>query len=483
MKPDPVDIGSSENSALGLTEYQKFFKKFWKIIAIGALLGLVAGYTWAHFQPKVYSATSTGLVLATSDDNLAVAYAGEQFAKSKAKGFSSLATSTALAESVLGELGLNRSTVEQLANVSALVPRDTTEVHITVRDESPEMAQKLANSWLSALSTKIEGLGARIQVDPNQKSSLVQLVPLADAELPDTPVSPKVLQAVLIGAILGTLVGIAIGIVRSVLDRRVHSAEQIEVETGINIIGALPRDSRLMSSRQIVQSADISQQTKKGFRMSEALRELRNNLKFVDVDNPPRSVVVTSSVPAEGKSSVTANLAVTIASTGQKVVLIDADLRRPVVNEIFSAVGEVGLTEVLTHQATADDVLQPWAPNPNLSLMTSGAIPPNPAELLSSESMRQLIEELSQDALVLLDSPPILSVADSAFLSTITDGVLLVVNAGKTSLDEVKKSETKLRLVRATILGGILNQIDTSSEENSSYGYYSYYARPEQISE
>lgn len=244
------------------------------------------------------------------------------------------------------------------------------------------------------------------------------------------------------------------------VDRRIRSVESLEI-LGLSVIGTIPEDKRLLGHRAVVESGAIDHGDRAAHAFSEALRELRTNLNYIDVDNPPRIIVMTSSVPREGKSSVTANLAVTIASTGRNVVLVDADLRRPVQTKLFDLVEGAGLTDVLSHNADLEDVLQPYGPVPNLQILGSGRIPPNPSELLGSNAMKLLLRELSKDAVVLVDAPPLLPVTDAAVLSTAADGILVAVRAGNTMSDEVGKALQSLRNVDANILGAILHQLPT----------------------
>lgn len=204
--------------------------------------------------------------------------------------------------------------------------------------------------------------------------------------------------------------------------------------------------------------------------VSEAFRMLRTNLQFVGVDKPLKKIVITSSNPREGKSVVAANLAISIASTGSKVLLIDADLRRPEVHKLFFLENYKGLSSLLAGDLKIDDVANE-TPVENLHIITSGPIPPNPAEILGSAKMNQFIEKASSVYdIIIFDSPPVNTVADASILSSIADGVILVVEAGVTAREAAILAKEQLEKINARILGVVLNKAKQSSE-----GYYYYY--------
>lgn len=204
--------------------------------------------------------------------------------------------------------------------------------------------------------------------------------------------------------------------------------------------------------------------------VSEAFRMLRTNLQFVGVDKPLKKIVITSSNPEEGKSVVAANLAISIASTGSKVLLIDADLRRPRVHKLFFLENYKGLSSLLAGDLKMDDVANE-TPVENLYVITSGPIPPNPAEILGSAKMNQFIEKASSVYdMIIFDSPPVNTVADASILSSIADGVILVVEAGVTAREAAILAKEQLEKINARILGVVLNKAKQSSE-----GYYYYY--------
>lgn len=200
---------------------------------------------------------------------------------------------------------------------------------------------------------------------------------------------------------------------------------------------------------------------------AEAYRTLRTNIQFSSLDKPIRTLLATSTAPDEGKSTTLANLAVTIAQAEQRVILVDCDLRRPSVHTLFNVPNERGLTSAILAQA--EDALPLQATSvPGLSLLTSGPLPPRPADLLGSRRMEQLIEQLRDAAdMVLFDTPPVVAVTDAAVLATRVDGVLLVLQAGQTRRDRAREARQKLEKVKANIIGVVLN----NAKLEAGYGY------------
>lgn len=207
--------------------------------------------------------------------------------------------------------------------------------------------------------------------------------------------------------------------------------------------------------------------------ISEAYRVLRTNIQFSSVDKPAKSIVITSAVPSEGKTSTVCNLAIIFAQGGSKTLIIDADLRKPRVHKIFNLDNRKGLTNILAlHENHKDYILK--GPHSNLDIITCGAIPPNPSELLASATMKEFLKSLTNEYdYILLDSPPINAVTDAAILSSITDGTIIVAAAGEVITDMLVRAKEQLDQVSANILGVVLNRVPTKGR--SYYNYYYYY--------
>jgi len=203
---------------------------------------------------------------------------------------------------------------------------------------------------------------------------------------------------------------------------------------------------------------------------AEAYRSLRTNLEFSSLDEPLRTMVVTSPAPEAGKSTTLANLAVALAQAGKQVILVDCDLRRPSLHDIFGIANTAGLTSVILDDTTSTPPLRETGVA-GLRLLTSGPLPPNPAELLGSRRMAGLIQTLREQAdMVLFDAPPVIAVTDAAILASQVDGVLLVLNAGVTRREHAQRARVALDKVNARLVGTVLNNVKL---DTSLYGYYS----------
>ncbi|MFN2537569.1 MAG: polysaccharide biosynthesis tyrosine autokinase [Mycobacteriales bacterium] len=290
-----------------------------------------------------------------------------------------------------------------------------------------------------------------------------------------TQTSPRPKLNLALGLLVGLAVGIGGAVARETLDTSVKGPEQAAELAGAPVIGAITFDADASKTPLVVVSAP-------GSPRAEAFRQLRTNLQFVDIEPPLRSVVVTSSVSGEGKSTTTCNLAITLAEAGLRIILVEADLRRPRVADYMGLEGAVGLTSVLLGRVDLDTALQPWR-DLSLSVLPSGPLPPNPSELLGSAGMGELLHELEQRAdIVLLDAPPLLPVTDAAVLGASASGVILLIRSSKTRREQVHRAASILTTVGATPLGAVLNMVPTRGPDAYAYGYgygYGYNYRPD----
>jgi len=494
--------GGEAPAGLDLADYLRVVRVYWKAITAFTLLATLTAFGWTVLQPKIYSSDSSGIVVTPGSDNVSLSLAGDSLAKAKVKNYESVAKSRLVADRVIASLGLKTTADALLGTISVKVPLDTAEIRVTAQSPDPATAQRVADAWVNGLAAQVEAIETAPPAEaagtagatpdagtpagaaaPAAAPSAVRVLPLGKAVLPTSPISPNVKLTLALGALIGLALGVAYALVRRHLDRRIRSAAEIERLFEVPVIGTLPVDHRLDGKSTILEAGASSQlhDTAAGGAMAEALRELRTNLSFLDVDQPPRIIVVTSSLQAEGKSTVTANLAVTMAAAGENVVVVDGDLRRPTLVDVFNLVPGVGVTDVLTGTAELEDVLQPWGALPNLSVLGSGRVPPNPSELLGSRAMKNMLNALAQNATVLIDAPPLLPVTDAAVLSRVADGAIVVIRTGKTTQEQLGQSLGNLEKVRGRILGAVLNYVPTRGSDASSY-YGTYTSAPEPAS-
>ena len=294
-------------------------------------------------------------------------------------------------------------------------------------------------------------------------SNTVRVIPLNNASVNPPLVAPNYQQNVLVGAAAGlALVYLAI-FLRRALDQRIRTRDDATKATGASILGVLPVSDDL--SEENIVNGDTDDHI-----AQESIRQLRTNLRFVNVDTPPRSFIVTSAVPGEGKSTVSLSLARAMADAGSPVILIDADLRRPTVAKKLKLDAKVGLTQVLAGQVEIANAVHQLGDS-NLFVLPAGRIPPNPSELLGSDKMRQLINELSEEFIVVVDVPPLLPVTDASLLSHSVDGVILVGSIGRSHREQMTEAASTLKKVNANLFGMVLNRAPRKGLGNSYYGF------------
>jgi succinoglycan biosynthesis transport protein ExoP len=423
------------------------------------VLGAAVMAAWTTREPVLYSATSAGLVQVGNAASAAEEQGNAQLAEDKAVLYAYLVSTTPVAERVVEDLGLDVPPAAIAGRFSASVDASVNALTVTAIGSTPEEARDLATAVVDAVvvyAQEVETGDENPRGDP-----LTRIVAVEQAQLPTAPFSPDYRSAALKGALGGLALAYAVLIARRLLDRRIRSAEHVEEATGAAVLGIIPTEDSLGRTHRGVRG-DLG-------RAAEAFRLLRTNLRFVDVDNEPRRIVVTSALAGEGKSTVSANIARLVAQAGTPVLLIDADLRRPMLATTFEVDGAVGLTQALAGDVDVRDVIVESG-MANLSLLPAGRIPPNPSELLGSLRMKQFIDELSHDYFVILDAPPLLPVTDAGLLSAFCDGALLVQAAGKTQIEQSQHCRRILDQVGSRLLGVVLNKAPVKGAAAIAYG-------------
>ncbi len=452
-----------------LRQFAQLLRMRWLTIAACALLGLALAFGVAMLQPKTYTADASGILQSVDNDG-GSGLAGDQLAQSRAATYVSAAESRSVAERVIDELGLDASPEGLVGMISVENPEDSTLIRITANGSSPQEAHNLAQAWVTSLGEEIK----QLQEDGSGRI-YVELYPTDTANLPTAPSSPNYRMYMAAGLVGGALLGIAYAVLRGVFDRRIRSPKDIEEAFGYSVLGEIPADKQLEKGRKVfadggTHHADSRDSTAA---VSEAIKELRTNLQYSNVDNPPRTIVVTSPLPGEGKTTTAANLAVSMSLAGEYTILVDSDLRRPSVHKICrGAISDAGVTDVLAGRAEVTDVAQMWNATERLMLLTSGSLPPNPSELLSSKAYGQLISDLASEATVIIDAPPLLPVTDAAVVSGQADGVLVVCTAGKTTYEMLHKALLNVERAGGHVIGIVLNRMPRRGPNARSYGYY-----------
>ena len=288
----------------------------------------------------------------------------------------------------------------------------------------------------------------------------------------------------MIGLVVGLVLGIGLAFFLDSLDNSIKSAEEIEHTFSLPVLGLIPaiHPEELRQRRQngIDEVEKIASTLVTRFAprspISEAYRALRTNIQFLRIDAPLKTLVISSPGPSEGKSTSVANLAITTALTGARTLLVDADLRRPVIHSLFGLEREPGMINMLVEKLPLESVIRPSGIE-NLFILPAGAIPPNPSELLGSQKMRDLIKTLSEKYdLVLFDSPPVITVTDTAVLGSQVEGVVLVAMSHSTDRRALARAQILLSNVKANVVGAVLNRIKFGGLSGSySYHYHYYY--------
>lgn len=443
-----------------LSDYLRVLRRNWIIIVACTLLGLaLAAATSLSIKPT-YTAQTKLFVAIQSSGSISELQQGNTFTQARVQSYVETVGTPAVLQPVIDTLGLDTSAVELSKNIKASSDLDTVIIAIEVMDTSPVQAAAVARAVASSLISVIDELESTDEGRP----SPVKLSVVTPATAPPTPSAPNTRSSLLIGAVGGLVLGMGISVLRNMLDTKVRNESDLRRITDAPFLGGIVYDGDAAKKPLLTQSPIQSPR-------SESFLQIRTNLQFANVSNSSKAVLVTSSLPGEGKSTTATNLAIAMAQAGQTVALVDADLRRPSVGDYLGLEKDAGLTTALIGHMDVNDLLQPWGED-NLYVLTSGKIPPNPSELLGSEAMQKLLIRLEDtfDA-VIIDAPPLLPVTDAAVLAQQVGGVVLVVGSSRVNLPDVEKSLRALAMVKAKLLGVIMNLMPAKGPDAYSYSY------------
>jgi tyrosine-protein kinase len=454
-------MADSGERAVELSDYLDILRRRWLGVVIITLTTLALASAVTLAMPKKYTAT-TRLFIAVAGESVTDLAQGSNFAEKQMSSYAEVATSPRVLAPVIGELHLRTTPKELAESVEATVPVETVILEIEATDPDPTRAADIAN----AVGRELAKATADLSPQKEYGTEAVVATPIAAAEVPDKASSPKIIQNLAIGLILGLLLGLGVAMLRHVLDTKVRNENDVRALTESPILGVVAYDQEVSSHPVILRDRPLAAP-------SEAVRRLRTNLQFIDIGHRSKSIVISSSIPGEGKSTIAINLAVSLADAGARVILVDADLRRPSIAEYLGIEGGVGLTTVLIGRAQVEDVVQPLG-RTSLDLLPAGQIPPNPSELLGSTAMAELLEQLSTSYdMVLLDSPPLLPVTDAVVLSNLAGGALVVVGVDRIHRPQLQQSLESLETAGAHVFGVVMNKI--ARREAAAYAYGSGY--------
>ncbi|MGV0871969.1 polysaccharide biosynthesis tyrosine autokinase [Mycolicibacterium sp. XJ879] len=446
-----------------IQDFVKLLRTRWVIICATVAIAVLGAIAVNLFTTPVYEASTRLFVSTTSGETLAETYQGNRFSQERVVSYTQLVMGETLAQRTINKLDLDMTAEALRGHVKASAKPNTVLIDVAVRDESPVRARDIAD----ALSDEFVVMVGELETPADGTPPDTRVVVEQHASIPREPISPKTTRNLAMGLILGALGGIGLALLRDVLDNTVKDRQTLEDITGVGVVGSIPLDKERRKEAAITFDTDNSA-------IAEAFRKLRTNLQFLAVDNPPRLIVVTSSMPNEGKSTTAINIALALAEAEHRVVLVDGDLRRPRLDKYLDLVGSVGFSTVLAGRAELEDALQKTR-FPGLSLLASGTIPPNPSELLGSLAAKKVLGELrTQFDYVVIDSSPLLAVTDAAILGASADGVLVIARFGQTKREQLMHAVGNLKDVNATLLGAVHTMTPPRARTPYSYSYYEY---------
>ncbi len=357
-------------------DYLRVLREQWLVLLLAILLGLGGAAAAFFLRPAEYTAKLTLYVSSQGGDTTSAAYQGAQLSQQRVTSYVELVSSRRVSEDVIRQLRLTGTPEELSRQITATSVLDSVLIDVAVVDESPQRAAELANTVGRVFTRLVDELERPVDRGAPQAVAVRVVQPAA---VPLWPSSTGLPVTLALGLLAGLAVGVGGALARNSLDVSVKSPDQLREAAGAPNLGTVAHDSNVPKRPLTVHEDPQSPR-------SEAFRQLRTNLQFVDVDNPRKVLLITSSMPSEGKTTTLVNLAIAMASAGNRVLVIEADLRRPKVADLLGMERTVGLTSVLSGRVRTDQVIQPWGGGA-FDVLASGPLPPNPSELLASKHM------------------------------------------------------------------------------------------------
>lgn len=443
-----------------LAAYLRILRERWILVLVVLTLSVLAAVGVTLATPTTYQASAQVFISPNvSSSDPTQQYQAEYFVQTQIATYADTIDSPDLLKQVRRELNLDASDQELAARISATAPSQRSLVNVTATDSTADGAAALANAAAVAFVSFTE----QNTTSAGSGVPSVLLKVTGPAASPASPTSPRPTLNIGLGVLLGLLAGLALAVARDALDNRIKDAEKLAAIANAPVMGVVVEDPKT-NRRPIATRAGTHSIRAENF------RQLRANLQFANVDKHPRVIAVTSSVPAEGKTTVALNLANTLAEAGFTVCLVDADLRRPAAARMLGLIDAVGLTSVLIDQVDLSEAIQ--SAGTNLEVLAAGPIPPNPSEVLASSRVRDVIRSLLERIdYVVLDTAPLLPVSDGAEVAALADGTLIVARYGVTTEPQVRRAIQHLNRVDARLVGVVLNRLPARRTE---YGYAAY---------
>ncbi|MDO9085198.1 MAG: polysaccharide biosynthesis tyrosine autokinase [Anaerolineaceae bacterium] len=495
-----------------------FWQWAWLIALVTVLAGLVAFLVSQRMTP-VYSAATT-LYINEAPSSKATDYNSIITSERISGTYSKMITTRPILEEVGKRTGVDVEYLEKRITVSPI--RDTTLIQITVESNDPSLAAQIANELANVFSDRViliqeerfslskESLQTQItameeqideatsasitEQDPGVRASLetkltqyraiysnlilsYEQIRLSEAQtvstvlaidpatIPTKPISPQVLRNTALAAMVGLMLAVGVIFLIEALDDTLKTPEDVKKALGLPVLG-------IITKHDAEEGKPITNTTPRS-PVSEAFRSLRTNIQYTAVDRPIETILITSSDPKEGKTTIVTNLGVVFAQMGKKVTLIDADLRKPTLHRKIGLQNRTGLTSLFVRSMETLELITQKSAMPNLNVITSGELPPNPSELLGSKKMQTILETLKKSSdMIIIDSPPALAVTDSLVLVPFVDAVLLVIKPGFTKAKSALLVVEQFKRSNANLIGVVMNELDLG---RSRYGYKYYH--------
>jgi receptor protein-tyrosine kinase len=441
-------------------------RRLWLVI-VCPVIAVIAVTAVSLWLPPVYEA-KVSLLVRPSQPLTADAGVATLTSDQISRTYASLMTERPLLEKVIADLSLQLNP-DQLRGLITVAPEtNTTILNVTVRNTDPRLARDIANQLVDDFIKQVKDIQQQEVRAPNSRSS-DNLVVVSPAATPTTPVSPKLPLNIALAFGAGLLVALGFTLLLEYLDQSIKGDEDLTRRVGMTTIGHIP--FTLNRKGKLAELVALS----KDEPAAEAYKSLRTNLVFATIDQEARVIIITSPSAGEGKSRTSSNLALVLAQAGHRTLLIDADFRRPSLHRVFGRVRNVGLSNFFLQDVPESELVQPVEQVPNLWLITSGPIPPNPSELLGSSRMKEVLTRYRQAfTYILIDTPPVNPVTDPSLLAGYADGTILVIEQGRTTYASAAHAKRALERVGARTIGVVMNKLRSSGGDyyydNTYYG-------------
>jgi len=447
---------------------------FW-LLVVATVLGVGGGVLATIVATPTYQASARlFLSVQTGETSAAGIAQGSSAAAAKVESYAAVVTSQPVLGPVVEHLGLDETPGALASAITVTAGSSPALMDIKATDTDPARAARVVN----AVVDQFDAVVADLEQPLPDGSSPVKITTLREATAPTAAVEPRPAFNIGLGGVVGLALGVGVLFLRAMLDTRLRTVQDVaSAAHGLPIIGMLGHNAANDTAPLVVRDDPRSP-------LSEAFRDFRTNLTYASTGDVRTVTMITSALQGEGKTTTAANLALALVENGASVLVIDADLRRPRLAEVFGLESAAGLSDVLVGRAEPDDVIQPWGAG-GLHVLPAGRIPPNPSELLGSETMRMLVEDFEQRFdIVIIDAPPLLPVTDASVLSALCGGVVVVAAARRSRRQHLRAALDRLERIEARAVGLAVTMIPVRRGKMFSvggygYGYGGYEPRPD----